>query len=62
MVAVIDVKWYERLIKAWEEPFGVLDRIRKKNRDRGLEGIAEDVAGAVAEVRARRPPKARKCA
>ena len=60
MVAVIDVEWYERLTKAWEESFGVLDRIRKKNRDRGIERIEEDVAGAVAEVRARRPPKARK--
>jgi len=59
MVAVIDVDWYERLLKAWDEPFRVLDRIRARNRGKRPEQIEKDIAGALAEVRAKGTPKAR---
>lgn len=60
MVAVIDVEWYDRLMKAWKEPFKVLDRIWIKNRDKDLDQIQKDVAEAIAESRAKARPKSRK--
>jgi prevent-host-death family protein len=60
MVAVIDVERYERLAKAWDQPFAVLDRIRAKNRDKTPGEIEKDVAEAVAQVRARATAKARR--
>lgn len=60
MVAVIDMDRYERLMKAWDDPFAVIDRIRAKNRDKDLEGIQKDVAAAVAVVRTSRRVKTRK--
>lgn len=60
MVAVIDMDRYERLMKAWDGPFAVIDRIRDKNRDKDPEAIQKDVAAAIAEVRAARRAKTRK--
>ncbi len=60
MVAVIDMDRYERLMKGWDEPFAVIDRIRAKNRDKDPKEIQKDVAAAVAEVRAARRAKTRK--
>jgi prevent-host-death family protein len=60
MVAVIDVEWYERLQKAWDEPFSVLDKIWAKNRDKDLAQVEKDVAAALREVRARARAKSPK--
>lgn len=60
VVAVIDMERYERLAKAWDAPFAVLDRIRDKNRGKRPDRIEKDVAGAIAEVRAARRAKSRK--
>ena len=53
MVAVIDVEWYDRLMKAWDEPFKVLDRIWAKNTGQDFNKVQKDVAEAIAEVRAK---------
>jgi prevent-host-death family protein len=60
VVAVIDMERYERLMKAWDEPFRVIDRIRDKNRGKDPVQIQRDVTAAVAEVRATARTKARK--
>jgi len=60
MVAIIDVERYERLTKAWDEPFAALERIWAKNRDKALDQIEKDVAEAVAEVRGRSRAKSRR--
>ncbi len=60
MVAVIDVDRYERLAKAWDEPFTVLDRIRTKSRAKGATRVQRDVKTGVAEVRAASRTKGRK--
>jgi prevent-host-death family protein len=60
VAAVIDMERYERLARAWDEPFAVLDRIRTKNRDKDPERVESDIAAAVAEVRAAPPTKSRK--
>lgn len=60
VVAVIGVERYEELMRAWEAPFAVLDRIRAKNRDKDPEQAQRDVAAAVAEVRAAPRTKSRK--
>lgn len=60
VAAVIDMERYERLAKAWDEPFAVLDRIRDKNRDKRPDRVEKDVVDAIAEVRAARRAKSRK--
>ncbi len=60
MVAVIDVEWYGRLVKAWNEPFKVFDRVRARNRDKGPDQVQKDVAEARAEVRAKTGSKSRR--
>jgi len=60
VAAVIDMERYERLTRAWDESFAVLDRIRDKNRDKHPEQVESDVAAAVAEVRAAPRTKSRK--
>jgi prevent-host-death family protein len=60
VAAVIDMDRYERLARAWDEPFAVVDRIRAKNLDKDPEQIQRDVAEAVAEVRATSRTKSRK--
>ena len=53
MAAVIDVERYDRLMRSWDEPFAVLDRVRGKNTDKTPERVQEDIAEAIAEVRAK---------
>lgn len=60
VVAVIDMERYDRLMKAWDEPFTVLDRIRVKNQDKDLARIQKDVAAAVVAVRTVSRTKSRK--
>jgi prevent-host-death family protein len=60
VVAVIDMERYDRLIQAWKAPFDILDQIRAKNRDKDPEQVEQDVASAVAEVRAAPRNKSRK--
>lgn len=60
MVAVIDVELYDRMTKAWDRPFDVLDRIWAKNRARDTDRVQKDVAEAIAEVRAQDRPKSRR--
>ena len=60
VVAVIDMERYDRLTQAWKAPFAVLDQIRAKNRDKDPEQVQQDVASAVAEVRAAPRNKSRK--
>jgi len=60
VAAVIDMERYERLAKAWDKPFAVLDRIRDKNRDKRPDRVEKDVADAIAEVRAASRAKSRK--
>ncbi len=60
VVAVIDMERYDRLTRAWNEPFAVLDQIRAKNRDKDPEQVQRDIAAAVAEVRAAPRTKSRK--
>ena len=60
IVAVIDVEWYDRLTKAWEEPFKVLDRVWAKNRDKDFDQVQKDVAEAIVEVRSKAQAKSRK--
>ncbi|MBI3781210.1 MAG: type II toxin-antitoxin system Phd/YefM family antitoxin [candidate division NC10 bacterium] len=60
MVAVIDVERYGRLVKAWNEPFRVLDRIRAKNRDKDPDQVQKDVAEARTEVRTKTGSKSRR--
>ena len=52
MVAVIPVAMYERLIAEREARFQVLDRIRQRVPDVPAEQVEQDVAEAVAAVRA----------
>ena len=59
VVAVIDMDRYERLMKAWDEPFQALDRIRAKNRDKDPAQVQKNVAAALAEIRAT-PARTRK--
>jgi prevent-host-death family protein len=56
VVAVIDMDRYERLMKAWDEPFRVLDRIAAKNADANPAQVQADVA----EVRAAAGTSSRK--
>jgi prevent-host-death family protein len=60
MVAVIDVERYGRLVKAWNEPFRVLDRVRAKNRDKDPDQVQKDIAEARTEVRAKTGSKSRR--
>lgn len=60
MVAVIDMELYDRMTKAWDRPFDVLDRIWAKNRARDTDQIQKDVAEAIAEVRAKAGTKSRR--
>ena len=60
VAAVIDMERYERLTRAWDESFAVLDRIRAKNRGKHPEQVESDVATAVADVRAASRTKSRK--
>jgi prevent-host-death family protein len=60
VAAVIDMERYERLARAWDEPFDVLDRIRTRNREKDPEQVESDVAAAVVEVRAAPRTKSRK--
>ena len=60
VVAVIDMDRYERLMRTWNQPFTVLDRIRSKNRAKNPAQVQKDVAAAVAEVRASTPARTRK--
>jgi prevent-host-death family protein len=60
VVAVIDVERYEQLKKSWDEPFKVLDRIWARNRNKDLDQVQKDVAGAIAETRAQARTKSRK--
>jgi len=60
VVVVIDVERYERLMRTYDEPFTVLDRIRSRNRDKDPAQIARTVAEAVAEVRASRRARVQK--
>jgi len=60
VAAVIDMERYERLARAWDEQFAVLNRVRAKNQDKDPEQVQRDVAAAVAEVRAASRAKNRK--
>jgi prevent-host-death family protein len=60
VAAVIDMERYERLARAWDEPFAILDRIRARNRDKHSEQVESNIAAAVAEVRAASRTKSRK--
>jgi len=60
VAAVIDMDEYQRLARARDEQFAVLDRVRAKNRDKDPERVQKDVAAAIAEVRAASSPKSRK--
>lgn len=60
VVAVIDMDRYERLMKAWDEPFRVLDRIADRNAGADPGQVQADVAEAVAKVRAAARPKSRR--
>lgn len=60
VAAVIDMERYERLARAWDEPFAVLDRIRNRNREKDPAQVESDVAAAVEEVRAAPRTKSRK--
>ena len=60
MVAVIDVERYGRLVKAWNEPFKVFDRVRARSRDKGPDQVQKDVAEARTEVRAKAGSKSRR--
>jgi prevent-host-death family protein len=60
VAAVIDMDRYERAMKAWDEPFKVLDRIWARNRDADPARVQADVDAARAEVRARSRAKARR--
>ena len=60
MVAVIDVEWYDRLMRAWREPFNVLDKIWAKHTDKDLDQVQKDVTEAIAEVRAKARTKSRR--
>jgi prevent-host-death family protein len=52
VAAVIDMEQYDRLIQAWNAPFAVIDQIRAKNQNKDPEQVQQDVAAAVAKVRA----------
>lgn len=43
IVAVIDVELYDRMTKAWDRPFDVLDRIWAKNKARDTDQVQKDV-------------------
>ena len=60
VVAVIDMDRYEQFMKAWDEPFRVLDRIAARNTAVNPARIQADVARAVAKVRAAARTKSRK--
>jgi prevent-host-death family protein len=60
VAAVIDMERYERLARAWDEPFAVLDRIRARNREKDPEQVERDVAAAIAAVRAAPRTKSRR--
>ena len=53
MVAVIPAEMYERLVAEREARFQVLDRIRDRAPDVPPEEVEQDVAEAVAAIRAR---------
>lgn len=55
VAAVIGVERYEELVRAWEAPFGALDRIGERNPAADPATVSADVAEAVASVRAARP-------
>jgi prevent-host-death family protein len=52
MVAVISLEMYERLIADREARFEVLDRIRRRVPELPIEEVEQDVAEAIAAVRA----------
>ncbi len=52
MVAVIPLEMYERLVAEREARFQVLDRIRSRLPDVPQEEVEQDVAEAIAAVRA----------
>ena len=52
MVAVIPVEMYQQVIAEREARFQVLDRIRSRSPDIPVEEVAQDVAEAIAAVRA----------
>ena len=60
VAAVIDMDRYERAMKAWEEPFKVLDMIWARNRDKDLGQVQKDVAEAISVTRAQARTKSRK--
>ena len=60
VAAVIGLERYEELVRAWEAPFGVLDRVAAKNPDADPAKVQADVAEAVEEVRAAARTKSRK--
>jgi prevent-host-death family protein len=52
MAAMIPVELFERLIAERETRFAILDRLREKLPDTAEEEVAEDVASAIAVIRA----------
>jgi prevent-host-death family protein len=60
VAAVIGLERYEELLRAWEAPFGVLDRVGAKNAEVDPAQVQADVAEAVAAVRAAARTKGRK--
>ncbi|MBP1779014.1 MAG: Antitoxin Phd YefM, type toxin-antitoxin system [candidate division NC10 bacterium] len=60
VAAVIGLERYEELLRAWEAPFGVLDRVAAKNAEVDPAQVQADVAEAVAAVRAAARTKGRK--
>jgi prevent-host-death family protein len=60
VAAVIGLERYEELVRAWEAPFGVLDRVTARNAGADPSRVQEDVAEAVAAVRAAARAKSRK--
>lgn len=52
VAAVIGVERYEELVRAWEAPFTVIDRIGARNPDADPAAVSAEVAEAVNTVRA----------
>ncbi len=60
VAAVIGLERYEELMRAWEAPFGVLDRVAAKNPSADPDRVQVDVAEAVVAARAAARTKSRK--
>ena len=60
VAAVIGLERYEELVRAWEAPFGVLDRVAARNTGADPSRVQEDVAEAVTAVRTAARTKSRK--